>query len=66
MDGKIALQVNKLIVHKRIHEYLKTLSQQKPQTKEESSVDKNQEGNLGGNEGERSKKEARLEEGEVK
>lgn len=62
MDGKIALQVNKLIVHKRIHEYLKTLSQQKPQTKEESSVDKNQEGN----EGERSKKEARLEEGEVK
>ena len=59
MDGKIALQVNKLIVHKRIHEYLKVLSQQKPETKEENM---NQEGNGR----ERSKKEAHLEEGEVK
>lgn len=59
MDGKIALQVNKLIVHKRIHEYLKALSQQKPETKEENA---NQEGNRR----ERSKKEGHLEEGEVK
>lgn len=45
MDEKITLQVNKLIVHKRIHEYLKTLSEQKPQAKEENSADKNNEGN---------------------
>ena len=66
MDGKIALQVNKLIVHKRIHEYLKILSQQKLQPKEESNAGKSQEGNSEGNELERSKKEAHLEEGEVK
>lgn len=60
MDGKIALQVNKLIVHKRIHEYLKTLSQLKPETKEENNANRNQEGNSEGNGRERSKKEGHL------
>lgn len=30
MDEKIKLQVNKIVVHKRIHEYLKQLASKEP------------------------------------
>jgi hypothetical protein len=43
MDERIKLNVNKIIVHKRIHEYLGAIAEKKSQTKEENGGVKHQE-----------------------